>query len=74
MKKAIKIISLAGLLLIGTLIFAQDPPNPDPNPNESSGAKELGGSAPIGTGILLLSMFSGLYAVGRTYSLRKRKK
>lgn len=72
MKKAIKIFSLASLLLLATLIFAQ-PPDPDGNP-DSDGGTELGGNAPIGSGLILLSLLSGFYAVGKTtYNLKKKK-
>lgn len=73
MKKTIKILSLAGFLTITSLIFAQ-PPDPNGNPNTDGNAQELGGSAPIGSGMILLSILGGLYAVGRTYTLKSRKK
>jgi len=72
MKKAIKILTLAILMMFATFSFAQ-PPDPDNNPN-TDGGKELGGNAPIGSGILMLSLFAGFYAVGKTYSLNRWKK
>lgn len=72
MKKIIKILSLALFLMFTTAILAQ-PPDPDDDPN-SDGGQELGGSAPIASGMLLLSLFGGIYATGRIYSLKKREK
>lgn len=73
MKKGIKILSLSILLSIAYIGLAQNPPDPDNDPN-TDGGTELGGNAPVGSGILLLTVLGGAYAMGRTYSLKKRKK
>ncbi len=72
MKKAIKILSLLAFILIATISFAQ-PPNPDEDPN-TGGGDELGGNAPIGSGIVTLLVMGGAYAMGRTYRLNHNRK
>jgi len=72
MKKAIKILSLLAFILIATISFAQPPP-PDEDPN-TGGGDELGGGAPIGSGIALLTLLGGAYAMGRTYQLSNNRK
>lgn len=63
MKKSFKIIALIAFVLITSITFAQ-PPDPVEDPNV--GGDELGGNAPIGTGIVTLLVLGGGYALVKT--------
>ena len=51
-------------------LFAQLPPDPGGDPN-TNGRKDIGGNAPIGTGITILLVLGAAYGGRKTYVLRK---
>jgi hypothetical protein len=62
---------LITLILISTVTMAQNPPDPDPNPN--NGGQDLGGNAPVGSGLLILTLLGGAYGAGKTLLLNCKK-
>ena len=73
MKKLLKIFIVTLFILSSSILVAQNPPNPDGDPN-SDGGSELGGNAPIGAGITLLLVLGAAYGGRKTYLLTKNDK
>ena len=70
MKKIIRLFTLFIFLFASTTFFAQpEPPDPGGDPNDT-GEDELGGDAPIGSGLIILGILGGAYATARTLQLR----
>lgn len=63
MKKTVIFIALAILMCVPQLLFAGDPPPVGGDPTSDPGATPIGGSAPIGTGIVYLVILAALYAI-----------
>ena len=77
MKKIIIKGLLVALFVIGTSAFvtltAQDVPPPPPPPNGGTGGNVPGGGAPIGEGLLILSLLGAAYGSKKWYSNHKKK-
>ncbi len=77
MKKIIIKGLLVVLFVIGTTTFetltAQDVPPPPPPANGGQGGNVPGGGAPIGEGLLILSMLGAGYGTKKWYSNHKKK-
>jgi len=69
MKKLFKISIFALIIFLSTTLLAQ-PPDPSGNPN-NDGEDELGGNAPIGSGLVLLLSLGAAYGGRKVYVLRK---
>lgn len=68
-----KILKLIRLLLISilismnsTLIYAGSPPPPPPNP-AGGGNGPVGGSAPVGSGLIILFVLGAAYGAKKLY-------
>lgn len=71
--KLVRIALLFTLLIAGTiLLHAQQgaPPPPPPNP-AGGGNGPVGGSAPVGEGLILLLLMGATYGGKKLYHLRK---
>lgn len=74
MKTVKKIIGLAILILFFaplTQVIAQGGPPPPP-PDEVGGDTPIGGSAPIGTGLVILSTLGLAYGGKKVYDARQK--
>ena len=65
MKKRFKIIALISLVTLSTTAFTQGPPDPDPDP--TGGNNDVGGTAPVGSGITILMVLGSMYASRKIY-------
>lgn len=70
--KTLKIILLLAVLTLGVQLYvsAQAPPPPPNNPSEPSPGKEngvVGGSAPVGSGLVVLLTLAGAYGGYKLY-------
>ena len=68
--KTIAILILSAGLLISLPAFADDPPPP---PTHGEVGDIPGGSAPIGEGLLILSVLGAAYGTKKWYSNHKQK-
>jgi hypothetical protein len=68
---------LTALFVIGITTFttlnAQDVPPPPPPANGGQGGNVPGGGAPIGEGLLILSLLGAGYGTKKWYSKHKKK-
>jgi hypothetical protein len=73
MKKAILNLILVGVLIIVPVIIvsASDPPPPPP-PGPGGDGLPIGGTAPIGSGIVMLISMGAAYGAKKVYNARKR--
>ena len=74
MKTVKKIIGLAILILFFaplTLVMAQGGPPPPP-PGDVDGDTPIGGNAPIGTGLVILSTLGLAYGGKKVYDARQK--
>jgi hypothetical protein len=69
--KYIKTLLITGMLITGSQLLAQGPPNPPGNPN--SGGGPVGGSAPITGGIEMLLVMGLAYGSKKVYTFWKDK-
>ena len=74
MKKVILNLILVGLLIIVPVIMvsAAAPPPPPPPGGPGTGDIPIGGSAPIGSGIVMLISMGMAYGAKKIYNARKR--
>ena len=72
--KSITLAVIIALMLSFSGIQAQGPENPPGDPGAGDDPIGGGGSAPIGSGIVLLTLLGGAYALGRTYQLNHNRK
>ena len=74
MKKSILHIILVGLLIIVPVIMASAsaPPPPPPPPGGPSGSTPIGGTAPIGSGIVMLLSMGAAYGAKKVFDARKK--
>jgi len=76
MKKTfLRTIIVAVFLVVGTLTsIAQNPGSPPPPPANPSGGSNLpvGGSAPVGSGLLILLALGAAYSGKKAYDFRKK--
>ena len=76
MKKILKtLIITTALLSLPALGFSQntkDPGDP-PNGGPGGGAEPVGGNAPIGSGVIILSVLAGSYGSRKVYKLLKEE-
>jgi hypothetical protein len=72
--KKVKLALISILFIFSSLsIFAQGNPPPPPDEHGSGDDQGPGGSAPIGSGLVILTILGSAYVAGRTYSLQRRK-
>jgi len=74
MKKAIFNLIITGLLIVVPVIIASAsaPPPPPPPPGGSGGQAPIGGSAPIGSGLVILISMGAAYGAKKVFNARKR--
>ena len=60
-------------LVLSLSSISQDGPPPPPPANHGSNGNQEGGSAPIGSGTLLLLTLGIIYGVNKTYIKQKEK-
>lgn len=74
MKKAIFNLIIIGLLIIVPVIAsnAAAPPPPPPPPGPGTGDQPIGGTAPIGSGLIILISMGAAYGAKKVYNARKR--
>jgi len=72
MKKAILNLIIIGLLIIVPVIIASASSPPPPPPGPGTGDTPIGGTAPIGSGIVLLISMGAAYGAKKIYDARKR--
>ena len=72
MKRCFKYILIVLLLIAGSRVHSQGPPNPPGNPN--SGGGPVGGSAPITGGIGILLVLGAAYGGKKVYNAWKQHK
>jgi len=74
MKKVILNLILVGLLIIVPVIMvsASAPPPPPPPGGPGTGELPIGGSAPIGSGLVMLISMGLAYGAKKLYNARKR--
>ena len=74
MKKAIVNLIITGLLIVVPVIItcASAPPPPPPPGGPGTGNLPIGGSAPIGSGLIMLISMGVAYGAKRVYDARKR--
>lgn len=56
------------LMVSGLALFAQAPPNPPNDPSNSGGTGPVGGGAPIGEGIVILSVMAAAYGGKKAFN------
>ncbi len=72
MKKIVLILIVAFLVSLNLGVIAQPPPPPsDPGGFGGGGNLPVGGSAPIGNGIIFLIGFAGLYGGKKIFKARR---
>ena len=71
MKKLFKLFMFNLIFFSSVVLFAQLPPDPGSNPNSNPNSRDLGGNAPIGTGITILLTLSAVYGGRKIYFLVK---
>jgi hypothetical protein len=74
MRKSILNLIITGLLVIVPVIFsnASAPPPPPPPPGPGGGDQPIGGTAPIGSGLIMLISMGAAYGAKKVYNARKR--
>jgi hypothetical protein len=74
MKKAISNLILIGLLIIVPVIIssASAPPPPPPPPGGPGTGTPIGGTAPIGSGLVMLLSMGAAYGAKRVFDARKK--
>jgi len=73
MKKTIRVLTITALLalsLSSVTSYAQPAPNNQSNGSNVGGAPIGGGTAPVGSGLLLMLALAAGYGVKRTYKTR----
>jgi len=66
-RKIFAILIVLSLMVFNTIINAQ------PDPGSGGGGSPVGGSAPIGSGIISLLCLGFLYGLMKIYAIRKRQ-
>ena len=72
MKKNILNLILVGLLIIVPVITGSASAPPPPPPGPGTGEIPIGGSAPIGSGLVMLLSMGLAYGAKKFYNARKR--
>jgi hypothetical protein len=74
MKKAIINLIITGLLVVVPVIItcASAPPPPPPPPGGGGSGSPIGGTAPIGSGLIMLISMGAAYGAKKVYNARKR--
>lgn len=72
MKKAIINLILVGLLIIVPVIIVSASAPPPPPPGPGTGETPIGGTAPIGSGLVMLLSMGAAYGVKKVYDSRKK--
>jgi hypothetical protein len=75
MKKAIFNLIITGLFIVAPVIIAtaSAPPPPPPPPSGTGGGDTpIGGTAPIGSGLVMLISMGAAYGAKKVYDARKR--
>ena len=70
MKKIFKIFIITFIISSSTILLAQ-PPDPDPDPGTGGGGS-LGGSAPVGSGLVILFILGLAYGGKKFYTIGKK--
>ena len=71
-KRAIAILSLTICLSLPISLFSQTAPPPPPNTHGATTNKDVGGDAPIGSGLFILLALGGGYGGFKLYQKRKK--
>jgi hypothetical protein len=66
------LLLVVGLLVTSTVV-AQDPPPQPPPEQGQSGNQVPGGGAPVGEGLLILTLLGAGYGAGKWYGNHKKK-
>jgi hypothetical protein len=72
MKKAILNLILVGLLIIVPVIMVSASSPPPPPPGPGTGDDPIGGTAPVGSGLVLLISMGAAYGAKKIYNARKK--
>jgi hypothetical protein len=72
MKKVILNLILIGLLIIVPVIIVSASAPPPPPPGPGTGELPIGGTAPIGSGLVMLISMGMAYGARKIYNARKR--
>ncbi len=72
--KYIKTLLFTGMLIAGSQLLAQGPPNPPGDPSGGGNVGPVGGSAPITGGIEMLLLMGLAYGSKKTWAYWKAKK
>jgi len=72
MKKVILNLILVGLLIIVPVIIVSASAPPPPPPGPGTGELPIGGTAPIGSGLVMLISMGMAYGARKIYNARKR--
>lgn len=72
MKKAIKLLTIAFLLLAPVVLLAQTPPHPNGGNAPGGGNVPVGGAAPIDGGISILMILGAAYGSKKACNIRKK--
>jgi len=72
MNRIIKITFIAAAIAISAGLYAQTPPPPNGGDNPTqSGSTPVGGGAPIGSGLLILTLLGAAYGGKKVYQMNK---
>ena len=76
MKKIIRTLSVIAIIAVGASFntaFSQPPP-PNQSNGSSTGGAPIGGSSPIGSGMLLLITMAAGYGVKKVYDIKEENR
>jgi hypothetical protein len=72
MKKAVKMLVIAGLFLVFPLfLVAQNPPHPNGGGGPGGGNTPVGGGAPIDGGLSIMLLLGAAYGSREIYRMKK---
>jgi hypothetical protein len=73
MRKSIISLIITGLLILVPVIYSNaSAPPPPPPPGPGTGDVPIGGTAPIGSGLIILISMGAAYGAKKVYNVRKR--